>query len=887
MRDSYRTIRIAMVVSAWLLAIGIAGCGDDDKPNNSDTTPPTVSSTTPANGATLVSLTSNVTAEFSEDMDSTTITSSTFTLMQGANPVAGTVTYSSNPGATFNPDAELLPNTTYTATITTGAEDLAGNGLDEGYVWSFTTGAAPDVTPPTVTATVPADAAVNVSVNAVITATFSEPLSPATVTTASFLVLRGISPVTGTVTYAGNTATFTPDSDLLTNIEYTATITVGVTDLAGNHLAAEHVWMFTTEAGADVTPPTVLSTVPVNLATNVSVSANITANFSEAMNAATITAASFTLKQGVNTVASAVSYAGTTATLNPNTDLAFNTLYTATVTIAATDLADNALTVPVVWTFTTAAAPDVTPPTVTAVAPASGAVNVVVGTNVTATFSEAMNPASITTDNFMLMQGAIHINGTVSYAGNTLTFNPSVDLEGGELFTATVFTGVEDAAGNNLAADFIWSFTTEIPPDVTPPTVVSTVPANGALGIAIGGNITATFSEAMNAASITTASFTLSDGVTPVTGVVTYAGGTAMFNPSADLDSSTVYTATITTGAEDEAGNNLAANFVWTFTTGDPGDVTLPTVSVVNPLNLSISVSTITSVTATFSEAMDPATISTSTFTLTDGTTPVLGAVTYNGLTATFDPFGMLDDSTLYSARITTGATDLAGNPLASDFAWVFTTERRPAVTATVPANGGLNIPVTAKVAVQFTKAMGAASFTSSTFVVREGGNEVAGAISVIGPSAVFDPASNLLPNTAYTVTVTTGVTDTSGNHMTADFVWSFTTGSTVDVTPPTITATDPVDAATGVDDDKQIRAFFSESMDLSTLNTTTFTVSTGGINHPGTVEYSGTIVTFKPTAGNFYQHNTVYTARITTAATDISGNAIAAEKVWTFTIEP
>lgn len=887
MRDSYRTIRIAMAVSAWLLVIGIAGCGDDDKPNNTDTTPPTVSSTAPANGATLVSLSTNITAEFSEDMDSTTITSSTFTLMQGANPVAGTIAYSSSIGATLNPDADLLPSTTYTATITTGAEDLAGNGLDEGYVWSFTTGAAPDITPPTVTATVPADAAINVSVNAVITATFSEPLSPATVTPASFLVLRGISPVTGTVTYAGSTATFTPDAELQTNAEYTATITVGVTDLAGNHIAAEHVWAFTTEAGADVTPPTIISTVPANLATIVSVSANVTANFSEAMNATTITAASFTLKQGVNTVAGAVSYAGTTATLNPNADLAFNTFYTATVTVAATDLAGNALTVPVVWTFTTAAAPDVTPPTVVTVAPASGAVDVVVGANVTATFSEAMNPASINTNNFMLMQGGIHINGTVSYAGNTLTFNPSADLEGGALFTATVFTGVEDVAGNNLASDFVWSFTTEVPPDVTPPTVVSTVPANATLGVAIGDNITATFSEAMNAASITIATFTLTDGVTPVTGVVTYAGGTASFNPDADLDSSTIYTATITTGAEDEAGNNLAANFVWTFTTGDPGDVTAPTVTVANPANLAVSVSTITNVTATFSEPMDPATINSGTFTLDLAGTLVPGVVTYAGQTATFNPSITLDTIALYRARILTGATDLAGNPLTASFAWVFTTERSPAVTATVPASGALNVPITAKVSAQFTKAMGAASFNSSTFVVREGGNDVAGTISVSGPNAVFDPSSDLLPSTVYTVTISTGVTDTSGNHMTADKVWSFTTGTAVDVTPPTITATDPTDAATGVADDEQIRAFFSEAMDLSTLNTTTFTVSTSGINHPGTVVYDGTIVTFKPTAGNFYQHSAVYTARITTAATDISGNAIVAEKVWTFTIEP
>jgi hypothetical protein len=52
-----------------------------------------------------------------------------------------------------------------------------------------------------------------------------------------------------------------------------------------------------------------------------------------------------------------------------------------------------------------------------------------------------------------------------------------------------------------------------------------------------------------------------------VTGVVSYAGTTATFNPAANLLGSTLYTATITTGAEDVAGNALAANHSWTFTT--------------------------------------------------------------------------------------------------------------------------------------------------------------------------------------------------------------------------------------------------------------------------------------------------------------------------------
>ncbi len=886
MRDSTRTIRIVFYSLTYALLVGMVGCGDDDKPNNTDTTPPTVSSTNPASNASLVSLSANVTAEFSEEMNPSTISGATFTLMEGSNPVAGTVTYSSNPGATFNPTADLLPNTIYMAMISASAEDVAGNGLADDYVWSFTTGPAPDVTPPTVSSTAPANGAINVSVNGVVTATFSEPLSPATITAASFLLVRSATPVAGIVTYSGNTATFTPSAELVENASYTAMITTAVADLSGNTLASEYVWAFTTESTTDVTAPTVLSTVPANAATGVAISGNITASFSETMNAASITSGAFTLRQGATPVAGVVTYSGTTATFNPSADLAFNTVYTATVTTGATDLAGNAIASQVVWTFTTASAPDNTPPTVVTVVPASGALGVAVGSNVTATFSEPMNPSSINSNSFMLMQGGFHVSGTITYSGNTLTFNPNGDLAGGAVFTATIFTAVEDLAGNNLLNAFVWSFTTEVPPDVTPPTVVSTAPANNGLGIHIGSNITATFSEAMNATSITTATFTLTKGVTPVAGVVTYAGGTATFNPNTDLDSSTVYTATITTGAEDVAGNNLAANFVWTFTTGDPGDVTVPTVTQTSPANLDVNVSTVTNVTATFSEAMDPATINATTFTVTDGSNPVPGVVTYSGLMATFNPSVMLDTIKLYSGRITTSATDNAGNPLATDFTWVFTTERSPAVTVTTPAPGAFNVPITAKVSAQFTKAVGAGSFNSSTFVVREGGNAIAGTISVSGTNAVFDPSSNLLPNTVYTVTITTGVTDVSGNQMTADEVWSFTTGVNVDVTAPTVTSTDPANAATGVARDDHIRAFFSEPIDLSTVNTTTFTVSLAGVPHPGTVESdpTGSIISFKPSAGNCYTASSVYTARITTTATDMSGIALAGEMGWTFT---
>ena len=103
---------------------------------------------------------------------------------------------------------------------------------------------------------------------------------------------------------------------------------------------------------------------------------------------------------------------------------------------------------------------------------------------------------------------------------------------------------------------------------ITPPTVTSTDPADAATGVALNKHIAATFSTAMNASTISASTFTLMQGTTSVSGVVSYTGTIATFAPASDLLPSTIYTATITTGAQDLAGTALANNYVWSFTTG-------------------------------------------------------------------------------------------------------------------------------------------------------------------------------------------------------------------------------------------------------------------------------------------------------------------------------
>ena len=317
--------------------------------------------------------------------------------------------------------------------------------------------------------------------------------------------------------------------------------------------------------------PAVTFASPPAAATGVAVNTKVLARFSQAMDPATISTSTFTLKQGTTAVSGTVAYAGTTATFAPAGNLAASTAFTATITTGAKDSSGQALAANFAWSFTTGTVPDTTRPLVSFTSPPSGATSVAVNTMVLATFSEVMDPSTITASTFTVMQGTTSVSGAVTYAVRTTTLNPASDLAASTVYTATITTGAKDLAGNALAANFVWSFTTGAVPDTTPPRVASTFPADSATGVAINADVLATFSEAMDPLTITTSTFTLMQGTTSVSGTVTYAGLTATFNPASDLTATAAYTGTITTGAKDLASNALAVNFVWSFTTGSTG----------------------------------------------------------------------------------------------------------------------------------------------------------------------------------------------------------------------------------------------------------------------------------------------------------------------------
>jgi len=341
-----------------------------------------------------------------------------------------------------------------------------------------------------------------------------------------------------------------------------------------------------------------------------------------------------------------------------------------------------------------------TTPTVTAKTPAAGATGVAATTTVTATFSEAVQGVSGTTFTLKPGTGAA-VGAVVTYdaASRTATLDPTADLAANTQYTATLTGGssaIKSATGTPLATAS-WTFTTAAPAapvDTTPPTVTSRSPAVGATGVAVGANVTATFSEAVQ--PVDTSKFTLraAGATTDLAAGVTYNASTsvATLDPSANLAAGTQYTAKLAGGAsgiKDTAGNQLA-EVSWTFTTAAaPTDPTAPTVTTRSPSSNATSVSRTGNITVTFSEAVSNVIAATGTtpgtFTLRTGTTtgtgnPVTATVRRNGTTNQWilDPGPTLASRTTYTVTLTGGAAgikDAAGNPL-STTSWSFTTSR-------------------------------------------------------------------------------------------------------------------------------------------------------------------------------------------------------------------
>jgi hypothetical protein len=444
-------------------------------------------------------------------------------------------------------------NSTARGTANSGVLLLADVNATSRY-WNFYEpgpgGGGGDTTAPTVTPTSPAPNATGVAVSTNVTGTFSEAMNASTVTSGTFTLTAGTTPVTAAVTYnsANNVATLNPTTDLAAGTAYTATIkggSTGVKDAAGNALASDRTWTFTTaSAGGGGTPETVTLTA--------------TADSYVSSGAAGTNYGTGTVLSVDNSPVEATylkfdlsAYAGRT--------LESATLQLRSAGSGSTGTQNVKLVANDGWTeggITYTNRPTPLGATIGTLGPTTTNTNYSIPLTVSGLAGELGQQLSLGMD--ASTSDGLDLNS--KEAGSTLAPKLVLTLSG---------SGSGGGGGGG---------------DTTAPTVTPTSPAPNATGVAVSTNVTGTFSEAMNASTVTSGTFTLTAGTTPVTAAVSYnsANNVATLNPAADLAAGTTYTATIrggATGVKDAAGNALASDRTWTFTTASAGGGTSETVT--------------------------------------------------------------------------------------------------------------------------------------------------------------------------------------------------------------------------------------------------------------------------------------------------------------------
>jgi hypothetical protein len=297
----------------------------------------------------------------------------------------------------------------------------------------------------------------------------------------------------------------------------------------------------------DRTPPQIVSTVPANGATLVALDSNLQINFSETMDVGIVTV---TIAPSLDLGDPTWNPDNTQLSFDPATNLASETTYT--VTVEGKDPAGNALTGSKTFSFTT----EGSPPSVLSTAPADGDTNIPVNTDITFSFSEAMDRASV--EGAFSSSPAITCAWSWSSDSKLATCNPPANLNFNTNYTVTMGTGAKDQAGNSMMAAYSFSFLTASAPDTTKPTVITHVPEQAAIGVASDQWIEVTFSEPMDKAS-TQAAFQITNPPS-VTGTFFWlASNRMLFLLSSRFAYGTTVNWQVTDAAKDLAGNTLAA----------------------------------------------------------------------------------------------------------------------------------------------------------------------------------------------------------------------------------------------------------------------------------------------------------------------------------------
>ncbi|MGH9605831.1 MAG: Ig-like domain-containing protein [Terracidiphilus sp.] len=865
----------------------------------SDTTLPTVVSAVPYNGATNVGVNAAPGVVFNKPIDTVSLNSNTFQVLNGATPLAGSYTFSSNDTRVdFVPNAALPASTNLTMNIN-GVLDRVGNPVT--YSSSFTTAAGPDFTAPTVVwSSVSSDE--SVPTNTMFTIQMSESMDVTTFTNGqpgacgNFYIQDQVtdSCIATTLTWNSSQNTFylTPTAPLAAGREYRIDANGG-TDLAGNTMNGLNIYFYA-ELSSASTAPTVVAFNPINGET-VATNTLIKAQFSAPIDPNTVSGVTLKASGNPVTATPVLSVGNTVLQLVPQAPLSPNTTYTMTIA-GVKDPAGNAVST-VTNSFTTGGTYDTTASAVVSLDPPN---NSTVGTNVIAKilFNKPLDPTTANNTTFeMILNDTgqyIPLAVTLSSNGLEVTLTPQIPLLANTeyRFYAGTPSALYDEDGNQVS-DGWYYFTTSGGADSTSPTVTVT-PAPGATGIPLNAQATATLSVPMDPTSWSQSSIQLLNGATPVAGTVSMTNNqTLTFVPSANLSASTVYTVKVPAGGFTDANGNGVALSSTTFTTGTAAATPGLTVVSTNITNGSTNVSQTQPIIVTFSQILDPSTVNSATLKVMNtwnSNQGIAGTYAVSGDQVTFTPTNPYPAGVQITMGECGGPTDVLGDVFQNgscyndEFVYftVSTATESPLTfqeTSVSPANGATNVGRDQSVSVTFNHSVlsgSANGYNSQLYAGQDLQQYGSYSLSADNRTLTFNIGA-LNNNTDYTIAFPAGgISDMSGNTLASPFISTFSTVADPTTGNGSVSSTAPSGNATGIPTNSLLTLYLNRQADSATVPGS-ITVTVNGQVYAGAVaaDASGYEIQYTPT--------TAFPAGATvqwffSGASDVNGDAFTSD---------
>jgi hypothetical protein len=846
--------------------------------------------------------------------------------------VPGAVTVApSGMNATFKPLYSLLPYTLYRIHQASGYYDVAGNYLN-GVDAYFTTGATSDVDTPTVGAVSPANGATGVPLNSQIVIHFAEPVDPDTIdnNTISVIPTAGGSVVAGTVSLAGDlvTLTFTPATTsanfaagLQPGTNYTVQVS-GFYDLEGN-TGATFTSTFTT---ADSLPVINVSTGVSATGALITTSGTPDPHWSYVSVSGTPSESTFSAPgtpQPLQVVAPGAPawYSGwagngpnsswvtidannvgnnthgvyaTTFTL-PNplpsyhlcltgrmgiddrgllgvngtaimTEMGYTGNAPAPISIDISGYVvpgTNTLSLGWGWTDNSyeafrleavvekCGASMVNSLTLTSATPGWAATNVPVDTNITLTFSNPLDPATVNSSTLPVMVGwnsNQEIAGTYAVNGNQVVFTPASPFPINTQIWIGACNGPMDMAGDSAGSCYtqLDYFTTggTVVPATSPFQVIAFTPANNATNIGLRAPVAATFNRSVNLSSVNASDFGLFAGGSQypwcTSMVHSQDDATIAFNCYA-LPSSTLMTAMLGSGISDWQGNTIP-NFRSQFTTSYWDSNTNGSVTGSRPGNGGGGVDPNAPLTLFFNLPIDPGTAQNG-LQVAENNNAIPGSVQVldNGYVLVFTPSAPFAPGALIQWWTTGTLIESAYNTTVNGASGYFYVASNPAtltpsVQVISPWNGNQSIPLNTIFDVQFNTALNPNTVNESNIYLYDShtGLHVPASYSTPQPNEVrIVPSTPLSASSWIYLYLTTGL-QSATSVPAASHSWSFYTTGAVDSSMPLIVSAVPYNSSTNIGINVAPGVVFNKIIDSVSVTNSTFQVSHGGNPIPG-----------------------------------------------------